>query len=300
MFIPDAPESASDAGVAAISVAAAPAVAADAARAPWTIRVGRAVASDKHAFTRLEIDTAAQLAAMPKHAQVVFVVDASYSVGERGLAAQLAIVRSYLAHVPDAEVELVAYRRRAERVFGTFVAASGFDAALAAAEQHGALELGNGSAIDDGAQLAASLVAARPGPRRVVMLGDELWREALATALATAALAALPKDVDRPRRRAATRTATTASRWRATTTRRSRCSRPATTASTSTSPACRPSRPSRSSRSRSSWCGRPASSTSPSPASPTTRIRRSCPACCARATACARCGWRRPRRPTSS
>nr|HEX4314599.1 proprotein convertase P-domain-containing protein [Kofleriaceae bacterium] len=190
MFIPDAPESASDAGVASISVAAP--TAAD--QPMWTIRVGRAVASDHHAFTRLEIDSARELVHAPKHAQVVFVLDASYSMTEPGLQAQLAVVRAYLAHVPDAEVELVAARRAATRVFGSFVRAADLDRALADATARGAFALGNGSSLDAAAQLAAKLVAARRGPRRVVMFTDELVREGLDGAVAQAAFAALPAD----------------------------------------------------------------------------------------------------------
>jgi subtilisin-like proprotein convertase family protein len=189
VFIPDAPETASDAGVAAIAVAAPD------AQPTWTVRVGRAVASDHHAFTRLEIDAARELVPTPHRAQLVFVVDASYSVGAAGLAAQLAVVRSYVGQLPDAEVEVVAYRRRADRVFGRFVPAADLAKQLAAATARGALALGNGSSLDDGAKLAASLIGARAGARRVVLLTDELTRTALTPAAAVAALAALPRDV---------------------------------------------------------------------------------------------------------
>ena len=157
LFIPDAPESGADAGVASISIAP-PHV------DTWLARLGRVVASSEHAFARLEVDVAPEVRPLPKRAQVVFVIDASYSIGEDGLAAQLALVRAYLAHVPDAEVELVAYRRRAQRVFGTFVRATDLDAALA---KH-PIALGNGSALDDGAR-TRRLRARRPhrsAPRR--------------------------------------------------------------------------------------------------------------------------------------
>lgn len=181
IFIPDAPESAADAGVAPISIAAPPID-------TWQARLGKVVASSEHAFGRLEIDVAPQLRPLPKRAQVVLVVDASYSQGAAGLDAQLALARAYLSHIPDAEVEVVAYRRRAQRVFGAFVRAKDFDAALA---KH-PIALGNGSALDDGEKLAGELLAGRPGPRRVVMTTDELLRTSLGDP--ARGLAAMPAD----------------------------------------------------------------------------------------------------------
>jgi len=187
VFIPDAPESANDAGVAAISIAP-PAI------ATWTARFGRVVASKQHAFARLEIDVAPQLAPLPSHAQVVFVVDASFSVGAAHLAAQLAVIRAYLAYVPDASVEIVIARRRATRRFGRFVPAKVALAGLDGLAGQAAFALGNGSAIDDAARLAAKVLADRPGPRRVVITTDEMFRDALTPDRALAALATLAPD----------------------------------------------------------------------------------------------------------
>ncbi|MGE0400329.1 MAG: proprotein convertase P-domain-containing protein [Kofleriaceae bacterium] len=187
VFIPDAPEDASDAGVASISVAP-PAI------NTWQARLGRAIASDKHAFSRVEVDVSPQLVPLPKKAQVVFAVDASHSIGADGLAAQLDVIKAYMAHVPDAEVEIVAYRRHATRVFGRFVAASDFGDALAVAKARGAFALGNGSAIEEGARAAAAALVDRRGPRRIVIMTDERTRTALTPAIAQAALAKLPGD----------------------------------------------------------------------------------------------------------
>lgn len=187
LFVPDAPESETDGGVATISVAVPPI-------ATWQARLGRVVASDKHAFARLELDVAPQLVATPKKAQVVFVLDASYSLGEAAVDAQLDIVRAYMTHVPDAEVEIVTYRRHAQRVFNRFVAASDFDDALAVARARAAFALGNGSALDEGALLATSLLDARKGPRRIVLTTDELLRKTLAPNKALAAFAKLSPD----------------------------------------------------------------------------------------------------------
>ncbi|HEX4422774.1 MAG TPA: VIT domain-containing protein, partial [Kofleriaceae bacterium] len=130
----------------------------------WAVRFGRVVASAAHAFARLEIDVAPVLTAVPRRAQIVFIVDASYSVGAAQLATELAIIRAYLSHVPDAEVEIIVSRRRATRRFGTFVPVS---TALAALADRRGFALGNGSAIDDAARIAATALADRRGPRRV-------------------------------------------------------------------------------------------------------------------------------------
>ncbi len=187
VFIPDAPEDASDAGVASISIAPPPIT-------TWQARLGRAVASDKHAFSRVEVDVAPQLVPLPKKAQVVFAIDASYSVGDQGIAAQLDVIKAYMAHVPDADVEVIAYRRHATRVFGRFVAASDFGDALAVAKARGAFALGNGSAIEEGARAAATALLDRKGPRRIVMMTDEQTRTSLTPLIAQAALAKLPGD----------------------------------------------------------------------------------------------------------
>ncbi|MEO7736278.1 MAG: VIT domain-containing protein [Kofleriaceae bacterium] len=184
VFIPDAPETANDAGVAAISIAP-PAI------ATWTARFGRVVASAQHAFARLEIDVAPQLSALPRRAQLVFIVDASFSVGAPVLVAQLAVIRAYLSHVPDAEVEIIAARRHATRVFGRFVSV---DAALARLGDPEVFALGNGSAIDDAARLATVALADRAGPRRIVITTDELFRDALVPDRALAAFARISPE----------------------------------------------------------------------------------------------------------
>ena len=187
LFVPDAPESASEGGVATISIAPP-------AFTTWQTRLGKVTASDKHVFGRLEIDVAPQLVPTPKKAQVVFVLDTSFSIGEAGVAAQLDLMRAYLTHLPDAEIEVVTYRRRALRAFGRFVAAEDFNDALAVAKARGTFALGNGSAVDEGARLATAALSDRKGPRRIVLATDELWRTSLTPVLAQAAFAKLSAD----------------------------------------------------------------------------------------------------------
>ena len=179
--------SASDAGLAAIVVAPPPI---DVAVA----RLGKVVASKTHAFSRLEIDVAPELRPLPTRAQIVFVVDASHSQGPEGIEAQLALVRAYLSHVPDAEAEVVLYRRRATRLFGGFVGAAEIGARLAAAAKAGELVPANGSALEDGARVAVAALAGRKGPRRIVITTDELLRSSFHNALAQHALERAPAD----------------------------------------------------------------------------------------------------------
>jgi hypothetical protein len=188
IFIPDAPANPTEGGVATIAIDPPP-------MTTLLARLGKVVASTQHAFSRLELDVAPQLVPTPKRAQVVFVIDASYSMSEEALRGELDVLKAYATHLPDAEVEVVTYRRRATRVFGAFVPAAQLAAALDDAQAKGAFALGNGSALDEGAKLAASLLRDRQGPRRIVLATDQLVRTALTEPLAQAALASLPKDV---------------------------------------------------------------------------------------------------------
>ncbi len=187
VFIPDAPENASDGGTAMIELAP-PRI------DELVARLGRVIASPAHAFGRLEIDTAPELRPLPKRAQVVFVLDASRSMTAAGIDAELAVVKAYLGHVADAEVEVVLYRRTATRLFGGFIAAGEVDARLTAARAAGKLAPGNGSALDEGAKLAATAIAGRKGPRRIVVVSDELLRGRWDNAAGLTALAGAPAD----------------------------------------------------------------------------------------------------------
>ena len=187
MFVPDAPANASEAGVATIAIDPPPI-------AQLVGRLGKVVASKAHAFSRLELDIAPQLVPTPRRAQVVFVVDTSYSMLEGGLDAQLALILAYATHVPDAEIEIVTFRRTADRVFGRFVPVRDLERSIAAAKKAGRFALGNGSNLDRGALLAAQALAGRTGPRRVVLATDELFRDALTSKVALGALSTLSPD----------------------------------------------------------------------------------------------------------
>lgn len=184
VFVPDAPQSGHD-GQATISVEAPPI---DTVAA----RLGSVPAAADKAFFRLEIDTAPQLRPLPEKLSAVFVVDASRSLPSEGLAPQLALIRSFLSHVPDASFEIVATRRRAERVIGRFASAGEVDAVLAAALESGKLELGNGSHLDAALAEAGDALRTRRGPRTIVVMTDALLRPSWQNASALTALKRAP------------------------------------------------------------------------------------------------------------
>ena len=159
-----------------------------------TTRLGRVVASQKHSFARLEVDVSPQLSSLPKNANIVFVVDASYSMTEAGMAAELGMVRSYLRNVPDARFEIVAFRRRAERIFDRFVAAADAQTAIAEQVAKHRFALGNGSSLDDGARLAIDALIGHGNSPRIVFITDERMRKAFTTAPVLAMLAKAPVD----------------------------------------------------------------------------------------------------------
>lgn len=185
VFVPDAPEGDADSGQVRLEIG------------PPVIdtmagRLGRVVASSKHAFARIEVDVAPTLRPLPTRPQVVFAVDASVSQGDDGVEGQLALVEGYLRHVPDAEVEVVVYRRRAVRLWNRFVPAAQVPAALAEARKAGRFTLGNGSALDEGARLAVAALARRTGPLRLVVTTDDRLRDRWRNDDGLAALATLP------------------------------------------------------------------------------------------------------------
>ncbi|MFH2005502.1 MAG: proprotein convertase P-domain-containing protein [bacterium] len=198
LVLPDAPSSGGDAGIAVIQVT------------PPKIntvlgRLGRVVAARQKQFTRLELDLAPRLSRLPRNLSVVFVVDASHSIGALGIKAQLAVAQAFLSHVPGAQFEVVLYRRHAKRMVGTLAGARSFEAQLTKARKDGLLKPGNGSALDEGLRLATRVLRQRarlrtlsgqgPGPGMIVMLSDNLLRPRWSNGDALRQLARLPKGV---------------------------------------------------------------------------------------------------------
>lgn len=184
VFIPDSKQAGND-GQATLSVEA-PAI--DTVLA----RLGSVPAASGKEFFRLEIDTAPELRPLPRKLNAVFVIDASRSLHAENVDTQLAVARAFLSHVPDASVELVAVRRRAARVFGRFVPAKDFEAALTAAVARGELALGNGSNLDAGITIAGKALRTQRGPRTIVVTSDALLRPSWDNRFAFAALKKAP------------------------------------------------------------------------------------------------------------
>lgn len=187
LHIPDAPQHEGDGGVALIEVAAPPI-------RTVASRLGRVVASEEIEFSRLALEVAPELRKLPKRASVVFVLDGSRS--RDGLQPDLATIAAYLSHVPDATVEVVMFRRTATRVFGKFISASTVEEKLATAQESGALNLGNGSALDAGLRLASRTLKERShagaGPGRIVVLTDRRLRSRFKNPMAFRALGPAP------------------------------------------------------------------------------------------------------------
>ncbi len=120
---------------------------------------------------------AGRISEAPTRARVVFVVDASHSVGAHGVTQQLARAGDYLQLLPDAVAEVILFRRSAERLFGRFLPASEWTAALASLPA-ARLETGNGSHLDEGLRLAQQVLAEGTGPARVLALTDGRLRRA--------------------------------------------------------------------------------------------------------------------------
>ncbi len=161
-------------------------------------RLGRVVAGKGRQFCRLEVDVAPRLGEVPQKPAVVFVVDASHSVGPRGVEAQLALMRAFWSHVPDARVEVVLYRRRAARLLGGFVGLAEAARRLAAAGVAGRLKPGNGSNLDRALTLAVAALRGavrRRGRGYLVTLGDGRMRLSFRNRPSLRALARAPRGV---------------------------------------------------------------------------------------------------------
>jgi hypothetical protein len=138
---------------------------------------------------RLEIDTAKILRPRPKNASVVFVLDGSRSWEQEGIDAALAFCGAFVSHMPDARFEVVVFRRKAQRLFGDFIPASKWkERARKISEETQLLAPGNGSNMEEGLELASSLLEGKKGPARVIVLTDALLKERYSNALSLGAL----------------------------------------------------------------------------------------------------------------
>ncbi|HZA52192.1 MAG TPA: vWA domain-containing protein, partial [Myxococcaceae bacterium] len=141
--------------------------------------------------SRLELAAAPELAPRPIGARWVFAVDASRSMGEDGIRRQLALIPRVLVHSPNAELEVVLYRRTAERLFGRFVPATGFEAELARVDPS-RLTPANGSHLEVAAAEIGRILRDVQGPARAVLFTDEELRVAFSPEVAASSVRELP------------------------------------------------------------------------------------------------------------
>ena len=158
-----------------------------------TVAYGSFDTGSEQTIARLEIDARQRLSQKPRRAEVVFVIDASHSQGTAGIAAQIELAKIYLSHVPDASFEIVLYRRYAERLLGRFAPAQSAADAIAAVPS-AALDPNNGSNLDEGLGLAATLLAGTDGPARVVAFTDSRLRVGFDNTAAIAGFQAAPSQ----------------------------------------------------------------------------------------------------------
>lgn len=160
-------------------------------RGPARALLAHHAVDEGHHLVQLDLAVPRIIEPAPRRAHVVFVIDASHSMGTAGVETQLELAAGYVAHVPDAAVEVVVVRRRAHRLFGRFVAASELARAVAAVHPH-RVAPGNGSHFERGLALASSALAGARGPARVVAFTDNRLRAGFDPTVATRAAAALP------------------------------------------------------------------------------------------------------------
>jgi hypothetical protein len=123
-----------------------------------------------------QVEAAAKLSEVPRGAWVVVLVDASRSLDEAGLAAELAAARAYVSWLPDARVALLAFDRTPHPLAPAFLDARAAAEVLSSAR----IVRRNGSHLDAALAEAARLLGAAPAgaPRRILALTDLRMRAA--------------------------------------------------------------------------------------------------------------------------
>jgi hypothetical protein len=130
-------------------------------------------------LVRYRVEAAPRLSEIPRHAQLVVILDASRSQDDEDRAASIAAARAYLAQFETAEVQVLTFSRQATAEFARFVPVAQAIERLAELT----IRPANGSHFDEALALADRLLATRPpGARRVLLLTDLLTREALTPA----------------------------------------------------------------------------------------------------------------------
>jgi hypothetical protein len=141
---------------------------------PFSASLGSFPVGGQHVI-RGNVAAPESLGAAPRGAHVALVLDRSWSADSSWEESKIA-ARSYLQSMPDANVEIVTFNRKASTPFGRNLPVAQAIAALEA----GGPEAGNGSRMDDALALADTLLAASPiKERRIVVLSDFAMRPSL-------------------------------------------------------------------------------------------------------------------------
>lgn len=159
---------------------------------PLRVRVGTHRLGSTRSLSALHVEVAPSLGSLPKGADVVFVLDTSYSQSPSDIKSQIDLVEGYLANLPDARYQIVFARRTARAFFDTFQPAAKARQRLKVLRNNLPTR-GNGSNLDVAVGLANSLFASEgSGPRRIVAFTDSKLRKRLSPKSLRAAMVGAP------------------------------------------------------------------------------------------------------------
>lgn len=147
--------------------------------AGWTVDGALVVIPfGKQFLTHAHVEVVPELSQRPMGARVVVAIDGSRSLEDEVLDGARAAARAYLAHLPDAEVEVVSFARGSSRRFGRFVSSAAARRDL----ERWRPARDNGSEIASALTLARELLEDEPSdrPKRIVVLTDGRMRHDLA------------------------------------------------------------------------------------------------------------------------
>jgi hypothetical protein len=127
------------------------------------------------AVVHAAVEVSPKLSQVPKGAYVVVVLDGSRSLSDAQRAAELAATRAYLAHLPDAKVQILVFNRRVDALQPQFVSVPDALASLKAITPR------NGSDLDLALAEAGKRILGAPAgaPRRIVAMTDLATRSTL-------------------------------------------------------------------------------------------------------------------------
>jgi Mg-chelatase subunit ChlD len=146
---------------------------------------GTSVEAGDQRFAAIEVVLASKLTTVPNDLATVLVVDGSRSMTKEQLAAQRALVASYLKEVATTQVQVVTFAREAKPLLAKWSKARDVDARIDLALEQ--LVPANGSAIDSAIGEAATWLGQAKGTKRVVVFTDDLFALSVTKQISTLA-----------------------------------------------------------------------------------------------------------------